>query len=134
MNRHLPRFLHVLTAIHATGALACLVMAIGSAISSEFRNALAVSGGSKLMVTLFGEATSVFLFFVGTVLAVLASASWALKAWAWEFTLVVYGIGVLGSLWQVSLGIQAGWVSVFVNGGVLVYAARPEIKMAYHSS
>lgn len=46
-------------------------------------------------------------------------------------TLVVYGIGVAGSLWQVSLGIRAGWVSAVVNGAVVACASRNEIRVAY---
>jgi hypothetical protein len=39
----MPRFLHGLTAIHALGAVACFVMAIGSAISTDKRNARCLS-------------------------------------------------------------------------------------------
>jgi hypothetical protein len=131
MVNRLPRFLHVLTAIHAVGALACFSMAVGSAISAEFRQSLAVSGGSKLMLDLFGASTSIFLLFVGIVLAVLAYGSFRVRSWAWAMTLVVYGIGVIGSLWQVSLGIRPGWISAVVNGGVVVYASRRNVREAY---
>jgi hypothetical protein len=94
----LPRFLHVLTAVHALGAVACFVMAVGSAMSVDFRTSLAVSGGSTIMVTVFGPWTWAFLTFVGSVLATLAYASWRVRPWAWPMTLIVYGIGVLGSL------------------------------------
>jgi hypothetical protein len=131
MVNRLPRFLHVLTTIHAVGAVACFVMAAGSAISAEFRQSLAVSGGSTLMLDLFGASTSLFLLFVGIVLAVLAYGSLRLFSWAWAMTLVVYGIGVLGSLWQVSLGIRPGWISAVVNGAVFVYAGRRDVRDAY---
>ena len=75
--RPLPRFLHVLTAIHAVGACACFVMAFGSFASDDFRQALAVSGGSTIMVATFREWTWAFLMFVGAVLATLAYASGA---------------------------------------------------------
>jgi hypothetical protein len=127
----MSRFLHVLTAIHGVGAVACFVMAVGSAVSAEFRSNLAVSGGSAIMVAFFGEHTWAFLLFVGMVLAVLAYASWRVRWWAWQMTLVVYGIGVLGSLWQVSVGIPQGWVAAAVNGAVLVYAASPTVRRAY---
>jgi len=130
-DKALPPFLHLLTAIHAVGALACLVMAAGSALSPGFRDALVVSGGSALMVELFGGWTWAFLLFVGAVLATLAGASWRVRPWAWHLTLIVYGIGVLGSLWQVSLGIPQGWLSGAVNGAVVAYAARPKVRRAY---
>lgn len=127
----MPRFLHALTAIHALGAVACLVMPIGSAVSAEFRSSLAVSGGSALMVAMFGDKTWAFLLSVGVVLGVLAYSSWRVRWWAWPMTLVVYGIGVLGSFWQVSMGISQGWVAAAVNGAVVSYAARPAVRRAY---
>jgi hypothetical protein len=127
----LPPFVHALTAIHAVGALACFVMAVGSAASSSFRTALAVSPGSTIMVEWFGELTWAFLAFVGAVLATLAYGSWRLHRWAWPVTLVVYGIGVLGSVWQVSVGIPQGWVSAAVNASVLLYASTPGVRKAY---
>lgn len=130
MNRY-PRFLHVLTAVHAVGALVCLVMAIGSLASDRFRDALAVSGGSKAMLQIFGEGTGFFLLFVGVVLATLAYGSWRVRPWAWALTLIVYGIGVAGSLWQVSIGIEQGWVAAIVNGSVFLYAATPAVRRAY---
>jgi hypothetical protein len=129
--RRLPRFLHALTALHAAGALACFGMAIGSALSSDFRTALAVSGGSTIMVESFGDRTWAFIAFVGTVLAALAYGSWRLHRWAWPLTLVVYGVGVLGSLWQVSVGIPQGWVSAVVNACVVAFASTPGVRRAY---
>ncbi|HEX8274973.1 MAG TPA: hypothetical protein VF615_20225 [Longimicrobiaceae bacterium] len=124
-------FIHVLTAVHAVGALACLLMAAGSAVSTGFRDALVVSGGSEQMVLLFGDRTWLFLLFVGLVLAVLAHASWRLRPWAWHLTLLVYGIGVAGSLWQVSIGIREGWTAAVVNAAVVAYAATPGVRRTY---
>lgn len=128
------RFVHGLTAIHSLGAVACFVMAAGSAASSGFREALVVSGGSEIMVATFGSWTWAFLAFVGTVLAILAWASWRMRPWAWQMTLVVYGIGVLGSLWQVSVGIAEGWVAAGINGAVVVYAVTPAVRRAYRGA
>jgi hypothetical protein len=108
-----------------------MVMAIGSAASAQFRESLAVSGGSRIMVQAFGASTWLFLAFIGAVLAVLAHASWRVKPWAWHMTLVVYGIGVLGSLWRVSVGIREGWMPVTVNGAVLLYASQRGVREAY---
>lgn len=127
----MPRFLHALTAIHAVGALACFVMAAGSAVSPAFREGLAVSGGSRIMVDAFGPWTSAFLACVGAVLATLAWASWRRLPWTWHMTLIVYGIGVVGSLWQVSVGISQGWAAAAVNAAVVVYAATPGVRRAY---
>jgi hypothetical protein len=129
----LPRFLHVLTAVHAVGALACFIMAGGSFVSSEFRDGLALTPGSAVMVALFGEWTWLFLLGVGAVLALLASLSWHVRPAAWPLTLVVYAIGVLGGLWQVSIGIRQGWLAAAVNAAVVAYAARADVRRAYRT-
>jgi hypothetical protein len=106
-------------------------MALGSAVAPGFREFLVVSGGSEIMVEVFGQQTWAFLAFVGWVLAILAYASWRVLPWAWQMTLVVYGVGVVGSLWQVSVGIGEAWAAVVVNGAVVAYAARPAVRRAY---
>ena len=72
------------------------------------------------MIERFGEWMRVFLLFIGSVLAVLAWSSWRVRPRAWPMTLIVYGIGVLGSLWQVRQVIL-GWAAAAVNGAVVVY-------------
>jgi hypothetical protein len=106
-------------------------MAAGSAVSDRFREGLAVSGGSAIMIAWFGEWTWAFLVFVGMVLATLAYSSWRARPWAWAMTLLVYGIGVLGSLWQVSIGIPQGWAAAAVNAAVFMYASTPAIRRAW---
>lgn len=83
------------------------------------------------MIRIFGARTWLFLLLVGAVLLVLAYASGRLLPWAWHLTLVVYGIGVLGSLWQVSVGIREGWMAAVVNGAVVAVAATPAVRRAY---
>jgi nitrate/nitrite transporter NarK len=56
------------------------------------------------MIAHFGARTWAFLLFVCTVLAVLAYASSRLRPWAWHLALLVYGVGVVVGLWQVSMG------------------------------
>lgn len=127
----MPRFLHVLTAVHGAGALACVVLAAGSAISGGFRAGLGRSGGSRMMLAMFGEGTWAFLVLVGLVLGMLAYGSWRVRSWAWALTLVVYGIGVLGSFWQIAVGIHEAWLAALVNGAVFAYAATPRVRRAY---
>jgi len=129
--RRSASFVHVLTVVHAIGALACFTMAAGSAASARFRESLAVSGGSTIMVRALGASTWIFLLLVGMVLAVLAHASWRARPWAWHLTLIVYGIGVAGSLWQVSVGIPQGWISATVNAAVVACACTPAVRRAY---
>jgi hypothetical protein len=127
------RFVHALTAIHATGAVACFVMAAGSAISPAFRERLVVSPGSALVVSVFGARTWIFLSGVGSFLVVLAYASWRKRRRAWPMTLIAYSIGVAGSLWEVSVGVPQGWIAAAINAAVVTYAATPGVRRAYRA-
>lgn len=123
--------MHVLTAIHGGGSAVCAVLAVGSALSEGFQQGLARTGGSRLMVELFGGWTWAFLLFIALVLATLSYGSWRLRRYTWPLTLAVYTIGVAGSLWQVSLGIEPAWVSAVINASVVAYAATPGVRRAY---
>lgn len=127
----IPRGVHVLTLIHGVGSLVCVVLSVGSALSIDFRRGLARTGGSRLMVDVFGGWTWAFLGFIAVVLATLSYGSWKLRPYAWPLTLAVYSIGVLGSLWQVSLGIASAWTAAVINAGVVAYATTPAIRRAY---
>ena len=106
-------------------------MAAGSALSAEFREGLAISGGSRIMVDWLGERVPLFLLGIAAVLATLVYGSWHLRPWAWPLTLGCYTVGVLGSLWQVSIGIPQGWVSAVINGSVVAYALTRPVREAY---
>lgn len=126
-----PVGIHVLTAIHGLGSLVCTVLSAGSAISTGFRDSLARTGGSRLMVDLFGDGTWLFLLFIAVVLGTLSYGSWNRRPFTWPLTLAVYSVGVLGSLWQVSLGIHEAWLSTAINAGVVGYAATSAVRRAY---
>ena len=126
-----PRGVHVLTAIHGLGSVACALLSAGSAASAGFREGLAQTGGSRLMVAFFGDGTWAFLLFIAAVLGTLSWGSWARRRYAWPLTLAVYSAGVLGSLWQVSTGIGEAWASAVINAGVVAYAATPAVRRAY---
>ena len=46
-------------------------------------------------------------------------------------TLSVYGVGMVGALWQVSVGIPQGWVAASVNAAIFIYASTPSVRRAY---
>jgi hypothetical protein len=125
------RFVHLLTVIHSIGAVACFTMAVGSALSPGFRESLVVSPGSALMISLFGAWTWIFLAAVGSFLVALAYASWRKRPRAWGMTVVAYGIGVVGGLWEVSVGVPQGWIAAAINAAVVAYASTPGVRLAY---
>ena len=83
------------------------------------------------MVSLFGARTWIFLVGVGSFLVALAHASWRRRRRAWPMTVVAYGIGVVGGLWEVSVGVPQGWVAAAINAGVVAYASTPGVRRAY---
>lgn len=131
-SRDVPTGVHLLTSIHGTGSLVCVVLSVGSAASGDFRRGLGRTGGSRLMLEMFGAWTWAFLLFIAVVLATLAYGSWRRRRWVWPMTIAVYSIGVLGSLWQVSLGITPAWASAAINAGVVAYASTSRgVRRAY---
>ena len=126
-----PRGVHVLTLIHGLGAIACLVMAIGSAASEPFRLGLVASPGSALMMDLFGGNVWIFLTGIAGLLSALCYGSWHLRGWAWPLTIVCYSLGVIGGLWEVSIGIRAGLLAAAINASVVGYACTKRVRAAY---
>ena len=126
-----PWGIHVLTAIHGLGAIACLIMAIGSAASERFRLGLVASPGSAIMVEFFGQYVWVFLVLIAMLLTALCYGSWHLRRWAWPLTVLCYSIGVIGGLWEVSIGIPAGLLAAAINGSVVAYACTKPVRDAY---
>lgn len=126
-----PWGIHVLTTIHALGAVACLIMAAGCAISERFRLSLVASPGSALMMNWFGQRVWIFLLIIASLLSALAYGSAHLRRWTWPLTLICYSIGVVGGLWEVSLGIAAGFLAAAINAGVVAYACTGPVRAAY---
>lgn len=133
MQRHadVPRGIHLLTALHGLGAIACVVMAIGSAASERFRLGLVASPGSAIMIEFFGEHVWIFLVAIATLLITLCYGSWHLRRWTLPLTIVCYSIGVIGGLWEVSIGIPAGLLAAPINACVVVYACTRRGRAAY---
>jgi hypothetical protein len=130
-HRDVPRGVHVLTVIHGLGAIACLIMAIGSALSDRFRLSLVASPGSEMMVEFFGRHVWVFLIGIVALLSALCYGSWHLRPWTWPLTIVCYSIGVIGGLWEVSIGIPAGLLAAAINGSIVAFACAKRVRAAY---
>jgi hypothetical protein len=128
---HVPWGIHLLTAIHGLGAVACVVMALGSALSDSFRLGLVASPGSAIMVSFFGRYVWMFLVVIAALLTTLCYGSWHLRPWARPLTIVCYSIGVAGGLWEVSIGIPAGLLAATINGAVVIYACTKPVRNAY---
>ena len=131
-NAAVPWGIHLLTAIHGLGAVACLVMAIGSALSDRFRLGLVASPGSAIMIEFFGRNVWMFLLAIAALLTALCYGSWKLRPWTRPLTIVCYSIGVAGGLWEVSIGITAGFLAAAINAAVVAYACTEPVRRAYY--
>jgi hypothetical protein len=129
--KRVPWGIHVLTALHGAGALACLFMAVGCSLSEKFRLRLIASPGSALMMELFGRNVWIFLLLIASLLSALCYGSWRLRSWARPLTIICYSVGVIGGLWEVWMGVPAGFLAAAINGGVVAYACTNQVKAAY---
>ena len=131
MKKRVPWGIHLLTAIHGLGALVLTVAAVGCALSESFRLSLIASPGSALMMDLFGRNIWIFLLLLACLLSALSYGSWRLRGWTRPLTIACYSIGVFGGLWEVWMGIPAGFLAAAINGGVVAYACTRQVKKAY---
>lgn len=133
-NTDAPMGIHLLTALHGLGAIACVVMALGSAMSEEFRLGLVASPGSALMMEMFGRSVWMFLLAIAALLTLLCYGSWRLRSWAHPLTIVCYSIGVIGGIWEVTIGIRAGLLAAAINAAVVAYACTRRVRNAYYGT
>ena len=131
VKRRVPWGIHCLTGLHGLGALALIVMAVGCLLSEPFRLSLVASPGSALMMELFGRKVWVFLLLLACLLTALCYGSWQLRSWARPLTVACYSVGVIGGLWEVWMGITAGFLAAAINGAVVAYACTTAVKNAY---
>jgi hypothetical protein len=131
VKKKIPWGIHLLTAIHGLGALVLMVMAVGSWLSESFRLSLVASPGSALMMDLFGRNVWIFLLLIAGLLSLLCYGSWRLRPWTRLLTVICYSIGVAGGLWEVWMGIPAGFLAAGINSGVVAYACSRQVKNAY---
>lgn len=131
MKKNIPWGIHVLTAIHGLGALVLIVTAVGCSLSESFRLSLIASPGSALVMDLFGRNIWIFLLLLACLLSALCYGSWRLRAWTRPLTILCYSIGVFGGLWEVWMGIPAGFLAAAINGGVVAYACTRQVRAAY---
>lgn len=131
MKKQIPWGIHLLTAIHGLGALALLVMAVGCLLAESFRLSLIASPGSALVMDLFGPNVWIFVLLIASLLSVLCYGSWRLRRWTRPLTIACYSIGVIGGLWEVWMGIPAGFLAAAINGGVVAYACTSQVRAAY---
>ena len=133
VKKKVPWGIHLLTAIHGLGALVLIVMAVGCFLSEKFRLSLIASPGSAMMMNLFGRSVWIFLLLLAGLLSALCYGSWHLRGWARPLTIICYSIGVIGGLWEVWIGIPAGFLAAAINGGIVAYACTRQVRAAYGS-
>ena len=123
-------FVRILTVIHAIGSLV-LVGMTGFLLLGGDAERLSRTPGSRLMVDALGGALPAFLGGLGVFLGAMAWASHRRRPWAWWAAVASYSIGVLGSLWEVSVGIRAAWLSTLINAGVVALLLVPSTRRVY---
>ena len=92
---------------------------------------LAKTPGSRLMVDWFGPWLPGFLGGLAVFLGAMAWASHRRRTWAWRAALAAYTVGVLGSAWELSVGIQQAWLSLLINAAVVAMLLSPSTRAVY---
>jgi hypothetical protein len=124
-------FVRTLTTVHAVGALVLVGMTLYVLARPDHARQFARSPGAKLMVNVLGPWLPMFLGGLALFLGSLAWASFRRRPWAWRAAIVAYSIGVIGSLWEVAIGIQQAWVSALINAGVVAMLLSRPTRRAY---
>lgn len=98
---------------------------------SDQAEALARTPGARLMVDIFGPFLPLFLGALAVFLGAMAWASHRRRPWAWRAAVASYSVGVLGSLWEVSIGIHQAWLSTFINAFVVTLLLTRATRRVY---
>lgn len=124
-------FVRILTSIHALGSLVLIGMTAYLLFGGN-QNDLARTPGARLMVDLLGPWLPPFLGSLAILLASIAWSSFRRRPWAWRAAVVAYTIGIIGSAWEVSVGISQAWLSVLINAGVVsLLLSRPTRRVFF---
>lgn len=127
-------FVRILTGIHATGSLVLVGMTAYVLSGPDHAEDLARTPGARLMVDLFGPYLPVFLGGLGVFLAAMAWSSHRRRPWAWRAAVAAYSVGVIGSMWEVSIGIEQAWASAVIHGGVVALLLSGPTRRVYFGS
>jgi hypothetical protein len=122
---------HALTAVHATGSAALLAMAVFVLLDPANAEALTATPGARIMVDATGPWLPLVFLLMSAFFGSVAWGSHRHHRWSWPAAVVAYTIGVLGSAWQISVGIIGGWVALAVNGLVVVALWLPAVRQRF---
>ena len=123
-------FVRILTVIHALGSIV-LVGMTSYLLAGGPADGLARTPGGRLMVGALGPGLPVFLGSLAAFLAALAWSSHRRRPWAWRAALVAYSVGILGSLWEASVGVTQAWLSAGINSTVVLLLLAPVTRRVY---
>jgi hypothetical protein len=124
-------FVSALTAIHATGSAVLVGMLAFVLADPTNAERLARTPGARLLVDWTGPWLPAFFAALAAFLGALAWSSRRRQPWAWRGAVAAYSIGVLGSAWEVSIGIAAAWLSVAINAAVVAMLLAPATRAVY---
>ena len=124
-------FLRALTTIHSIGSLVLVGMTLYVLAGESHAEALARTPGARIMVDALGRWLPLFLGGLACFLAALAWSSFRRRPWAWYAAVVAYSIGVLGSVWEISVGIHQAWTSVAINAMIVTFLLIRPTRVAY---
>lgn len=127
-------FLVLLSTIHAAGSAVLVGMTLYVLADSSHTTDLARTPGAQLMVETLRGWLPLFLGGLAGFLGALAWSSFHRRPWAWYGAVIAYSIGVFGSAWEISFGIDQAWLSISINALVVVMLLSRPTREAFFAS
>lgn len=78
-----------------------------------------------------GGGSPLFLGSLALFLGLLAWSSHRRLKWGWWGAVAAYAFGIIGSAWEISIGINNAWVSLLINSAVVTILLRPDTRKVY---
>lgn len=137
-----PTGVTVIAILEFIGAGGCILLGIGTLVGASFFGAAmsqAQGGGpGGGLFAMLGGAISIFFFIIGAICALLGWGLWTLKNWARMVVIVLSALGLVLSLLallQFSAAVLVGLIiRVAINGLIIWYLLKPEVKAAFEGT
>jgi hypothetical protein len=116
MYKQRPIGVTIIALLTILGGLAFLVSALGTLI----------------LIPLIGIFIGSGLFILGLAYFLMAYGLWNAKSWAWTFTLILSGIGIIVGIGSIVVGNIGAIFHMIINAIIIYYLYRPNVKAFFN--
>lgn len=116
LYRQRPIGVTIIALLAILGGLAFLVSALGTLV----------------LIPLIGIFIGSGLFILGLAYFLMAYGLWNGKGWAWTFTLILSGIGIVLGIGSIVVGNLGAIFHTIINAIIIYYLYRPNVKSFFN--